>query len=302
MARCVPSIRGPPDAIRLGSIADLLALGCPNRLRGGPGFLRPSASYRPVSSPLVVPAIFASFEDLEAKVSLLGTDHHLVAGIQGAREDHARQLVVHPALDGAPQGPGSELGIEALLGYQPDRPLGELDLDVLGPKASGGPVEEQTRYLAYLLFVQRAEDDDLVYAVDELGPEMMPHDLHHVLFELLEGLVLSGVGLDPLGSHVRGHNNYRVLEVHGSPLRVGKPAVVEDLQEDVEDVRMGFLDLIQEQDRVRTAPHALGELSSLLVAHVARRSPHKPGDGVALLELTHVNAHHRRLVPEERLG
>jgi hypothetical protein len=34
---------------------------------------------------------------------------------------------------------------------------------------------------------------------------MMPDDLDHVLFELVEGLFLSGVGLDPLCSHVGGH-------------------------------------------------------------------------------------------------
>src|SRR5215212_2379401 len=155
-------------------------------LAGGPAFLRPSASLPARFVPARCSRHPRLLENLEAEVSFLGTDHHLLAGVQGAREDHARQLVVHPPLDGAPEGPGPELGIEALLGDQLDRTLGELDLDALGPQASGGPVEEQARYLAYLLLVQRAEYDDLVYTVDELGPEMMLNDLHHVLFELLE--------------------------------------------------------------------------------------------------------------------
>ena len=89
-----------------------------------------------------------------------------------SREDHAGQLVVHPPLDGAPQGPRPELGVEALLGYQPDRPFSELDLYVLGPQAPRGPVEQEARDLDYLLLAERAEDDDLVYAVDELGPQV----------------------------------------------------------------------------------------------------------------------------------
>ena len=58
----------------------------------------------------------------------MSADNHPVAGIQGAREDHAGQLVVHPPLYRTPQGPRPELGVEALFGYQPDRPFGEFDL------------------------------------------------------------------------------------------------------------------------------------------------------------------------------
>ena len=65
----------------------------------------------------------------------MSADNHPVAGIQGAREDHAGQLVVHPPLYRTPQGPRPELGVEALFGYQPDRPFGEFDLYALGPKA-----------------------------------------------------------------------------------------------------------------------------------------------------------------------
>ena len=34
------------------------------------------------------------------------------------------------------EGLAPELGVEALFGYQPDRPFGEFDLYPLGPKAS----------------------------------------------------------------------------------------------------------------------------------------------------------------------
>src|SRR5688572_28265933 len=45
-------------------------------------------------------------------------DNHPVAGIQGVREDHAGQLVVHPPLYRTPQRPRPELGVEALFAYQ----------------------------------------------------------------------------------------------------------------------------------------------------------------------------------------
>ena len=48
--------------------------------------------------------------------------------------------------------------------------------------------------------------------------------------------------------------------------------------------------------------HRLGELAGLLVADVAGRGADQPRDGVALLELAHVEADHRVLVAEQRLG
>jgi hypothetical protein len=66
----------------------------------------------------------------------MSADNHPVAGIQGSREDHAGQLVVHPPLYRTPQGPRAPNSVEALFGYQPDRPFGEFDLYALGPKAA----------------------------------------------------------------------------------------------------------------------------------------------------------------------
>src|SRR5215211_4676784 len=243
-----------------------------------------------------------TFEHLEGEPPFLGADDHLVARVEGAAKNHAGQLVVHPALDGAPQGPGTELGVETLLGKKLYRLVGELHLYVLGAQASLGPVQEQPGDIDYLVLGERPEHDDLVYAVDELRAQMMPHDLHHFLFELFEGLVPTRVRLNPLRAHVGSHDDDRVLEVHRAALGVGEPTLVEDLQEDVEDIRVGLLDLVQEQDRVRTAPHLLGELSGLLVSDVARRGADQAAHRMSLLELAHVYAHHRRLSSEERLS
>ena len=94
----------------------------------------------------------------------------------------------------------------------------------------------------------------------------------------------------------------RVLEVDRAALRVGQPAVVEDLEQDVEDVRVRLLDLVEQEHRVRPPADRLGQLARLLVADVAGRSADEPGDRVPLLELAHVEADHRVLVAEQRLG
>ena len=68
-----------------------------------------------------------------------------------------------------------------------------------------------------------------------------------------------------------------VAEVDRAALGVGQAAVVEDLQQRVEDVGVRLLDLVEQHDRVGLAPHRLGELAALLVADVAGRRARPAG-------------------------
>src|ERR671916_979209 len=116
-----------------------------------------------------------SAEYLEAKLAFPGADNdQLVAAFERTFEDHARERVIDPSLDGAPQRTGAELGVEALLGDQRHGGVGELDPDPLGFQASRSVVEKEARYLGYLALAQGAEQDHLVYAVHELGPQGVP--------------------------------------------------------------------------------------------------------------------------------
>ena len=77
--------------------------------------------------------------------------------------------------------------------------------------------------------------------------------------------------------------------------------VVEYLQEQVEDLGVGLLDLVQQDAGVAAAAHGVGQLAALLVADVAGRRADEPGHGVALHELRHVEAHHRLVGAEHEL-
>ncbi len=105
-----------------------------------------------------------------------------------------------------------------------------------------------------------------------------------------------------LAAEVRGHDDDGVLEIDGSSLTVRQPAIVEQLQQDVQHVGMRFLDLVEQHDRVGTTTNGFGELSGLVVAHVAWRRADHPRHRVLLLVFGHVDAHHRLLVIEQELG
>jgi len=121
------------------------------------------------------------------------------------------------------------------------------------------PREQQVDYLQDLVLRELVEDDDFVDSVEQLGPEdllELAHDpvLHHVVREpalIADGEAERLVLRDRRRADVRGHDHDRVTKVDAAPLGVGQLPVLEDLQQDVKDVRMRLLDLVQQDDRVR---------------------------------------------------
>jgi hypothetical protein len=171
--------------------------------------------------------------------------------------------------------------------------------------------DEEIHDLLDLLAGELVEDDDLVDPVQELRPEDLLEVTHDLLLHVLvgrAGLVVGGreperdVARDVLRPDVRGHDHDRVAEVHGAALGVRQPAVLQDLEQDVEDVRVGLLDLVEEQHRVGLAAHSFGELAALVVADVSGRRADQTRNGVLLHVLRHVDADHRLLVAEQELG
>ena len=150
-------------------------------------------------------------------------------------------------------------------------------LDVLRAQPPADAVEEQPVISLSCSSVKRAEDDDLVDPVEELGPEVPRSTSMSSSFSSLEGLVAPRVRLDPVGAEVAGHDHDGVLEVDRAALGVGEAAVVEQLQQDVEDIGVRLLDLVEQQHRVRLASHRLGQLPGLLVADVARAGRRRAG-------------------------
>ena len=113
---------------------------------------------------------------------------------------------------------------------------------------------------------------------------MAADHLHHLRLDLLDILVLAERG-EILAAEVRGQDDDRVGEVDRAALAVGQPAVVEHLQQDVEDVAVGFLDLVEQHHLVGPPPHRLGQHAAFLIADIARRRADQPRDRVLLHEL-----------------
>src|SRR5918997_121535 len=235
-------------------------------------------------------------------------DEDRVAWAELAADDTATKWVLDVAPDRAGQRAGAELRVVALLGEELLGGLRDLDGDLLALEVLVEAPEHDVHDLEHVLPAERLEDDDLVYPVEELGPEAalqrLPRaplglaEIHAVLRREAELPVRDQV----LAADVRGHDDDRVLEVGGPPLGVRQAPVVQDLEHRVEDVGVGLLDLVEEDHAVRTAPNLLGELARLVVADVAGRGSYQAAHRVALLELRHVYPDHGVLLAEEVLG
>src|SRR6202020_1122790 len=82
--------------------------------------------------------------------------------------------------------------------------------------------------LAHILAPQAMEEDDLVDAVQELGPEMAAHDAPHFLLDRLRVLALAQID-EVFGAEVGGHDDEHVAEIDRAPLTVREPSIVEHL-------------------------------------------------------------------------
>ena len=101
------------------------------------------------------------------------------------------------------------------------------------------------------LFGERVEDDDLVDAVEELRPEVLAQLVEHrrAHHRVIGAVERAAIVEDAMAADVRGHDDDRVLEIDRAALTVGQPAVVEDLQENVEHVGVRLFDLVEQDHR-----------------------------------------------------
>ncbi len=130
------------------------------------------------------------------------------------------------------------------------------------------------------------------------GRNLRLHLRHHLVAHRVAILALLLID-EVLGADVGRQDDQRVLEIDRAALAVGQAAVVQHLQQHVEDVRVRLLDLVEQDDLVRPAANRLGERAAFLVADVARRRADQPRDRVLLHVLAHVDADERRLVVEQ---
>ena len=130
---------------------------------------------------------------------------------------------------------------------------------------------------------------------------MAAHCLHH----LAPGFgCVSAIrqGAERVGAKVRRQHDQRLLEIDGAAVAIGQDAIIQHLQQDVEDIGVGLFHLVEQDDLIGLAPHGLGQDTAFVIADIAGGRADQTGYGVLFHEFRHVDADHRGFVIEQIFG
>src|SRR6266487_2161744 len=234
-----------------------------------------------------------------------------ITGTEAAFQHSFRQRIFDQVRDDPAQRTGAERRVVAALRQQIVGVVAHVQQETVLLQLILHALEHQRRDLADLVVRQRKEDDRRVDTVEELGPEQLFERVVHFLAHILAVEFAAGVeareadprgATDVLSADVRGHDDDRIAEIDPPALAVGELAVLEHLQQQVEGIGVGFLDLIEQHHRVGFASHRIGELTTLTITDVAGRRADQTRSSVALLELRHIDLDQVFLGAEHKLG
>ena len=137
--------------------------------------------------------------------------------------------------------------------------------------------------------IQRPETDDGIQPVAELRREQA-FDVGHLVALLARIQETDARLVHRLGTGIGGHDDDDVAEIGFAAVVVGQGAMVHDLQQHVEHIRMSFLNFVEQQHAMRLFAHGLGQQTALVKAHVAGRRAYQTTHRVTLHVLAHVEA------------
>src|SRR3954453_14350905 len=123
-------------------------------------------------------------------------------------------------------------------------------------------------------------------------PELVAYSLLHLLPS--GGIRLRAGIHDVLTADIGGHDDDRVAEIDHPSLAVSEAAIIQNLEQHVEYVGMGFFDLIEQEHAVRAASDRLSQLSPFLIADVSRWRADHAGDRMLLHVFRHTQADQAR--------
>ncbi len=142
---------------------------------------------------------------------------------------------------------------------------------------------------AHNLFTQRGKSDDRIETVAEFGAEQPVDGLF--IIPLASGAAKSDRRFGHLGgARIGGHDQNDISEINRFAVMVRELAVIHDLKQDIEQIRMRLFDLVKQQHAVRMLVHPVGEQAALIKADIARRRANQTRDGVTLHIFRHVKA------------
>nr|ADI18604.1 hypothetical protein [uncultured Rhodospirillales bacterium HF4000_24M03] len=226
---------------------------------------------------------------------------HFIAIGDAAFQDQAGDRILQDALHDPLQRPGAIDGVVPGIAQPRRRRAIEFERDIAAVEQGAQPVELNIDDRFHMRPGQPVEQQDFIQPVEEFRPEGSPHNVHHRLPHGAGILALGLIGED-VATQIGGHHDQCILEIDQPPLPIGQPPVIEYLEQDVENIGMGFFDLVEQDDLIGPAADCFGQRAAFVVSDIAGRRPDQPGDRMYFHIFRHVDADHGGFVVEQELG
>ena len=150
------------------------------------------------------------------------------------------------------------------------------------------------------------EHHNFVQAIQKLRTENFFQSTLHIVVHV--GVVLLGGKTDICRrSHVRnadvaGHYDNGIAEIHRFAVRIGKPAFVQNLQQQIEHVRVRFFHLVEQHHAIRLFVDFFGKVAAFVVTDVSRGRADKFCGGLLVHIFGHIHSYHVAISAEKTLG
>src|SRR5690606_6590833 len=127
---------------------------------------------------------------------------------------------------------------------------------------------------------ERIEQNNIIHPIQEFRSKSLFQGVFNYSFLNLSFLRLSGLSAESdscseigelSGTDIGSHNHDRIPEINSSSKTVGKLAIIECLQQQVENVRMRFFDFVQQNNRVGVSPDFFCQLTTFFITDVSGR-------------------------------
>ena len=222
---------------------------------------------------------------------------------QAAEEQLVGKRLFHLFLDQPRHRARAHGRVVAMFGEPGTRGIVELDRDVLVGQLRLQLEDELVHHMRDGGLVQRLELDGGVQTIAEFRAEQAFDFLQLVAGVILLGETDAGAA-EPLGAGIGRQHQDDIAEIGLATVVVRERAMVHDLQQQVEYVRVRLLDLVHEQHRMRMLDDGLGQQAALVEADVTGRRADQARDGMPLHVLRHVEAdefqtHDARQLPRD---
>ncbi len=136
---------------------------------------------------------------------------------------------------------------------------------------------------------QRIEIDNGVKPVTEFRRECLVDGTRGIILPHRIGKT-HGRALQITGTSITGHDNDNISEINRFAILICQTTRIHHLQQNIENVRMGFFNFIKQQHRMGVLINRISKQSALVKTHISGRRTNKPRNRVAFHIFRHVKA------------